>query len=160
MFNIVMIIWVLTVHILLMLIFNEGITSRFSIFSVVNHLDALDRPILLKLSSQLALAGVEVHPCSKESFEGIPHGGIYCIWIPESNFLLQLVSNLFSFLSFSSLSSFFSSLHSYRCWGVNRIFEQMDIVSNALVVVGLFLLMWKFVHRRHVGDRVTGGKQG
>merc|ERR1719206_1145281 len=130
------------VHILLMLIFDESIASRLSILSVVNHLDALHRTILLKLASQLALTSVEVYPCSKQSFEGIPHGGIYCIRIPESNFLLQLIGNLFSFLFFSSFSSFFSGLHTHRSWGVHRILKKMNIVRNTLIVVGLFLLVW------------------
>merc|ERR1719206_1699357 len=130
------------VHVLLMLIFDEGIASWFSVLSVVNHLDALHRTILLKLASQLALTSVEVYPCSKQSFEGIPHGGIYCIGIPESNFLLQLVSNLFSFLFFSSFSSFFSGLHTHRSWGVHRILKKMNIVRNTLIIVGLFLLVW------------------
>merc|ERR1719481_2168134 len=89
------------VHILFMFILNEGISPWFCILGVVDHLDALHRPVLLKLSSKLALTSVKVDPCSEESFKRISHGRVNSIWIPKCNFLFQLIRNLLSFFSFS-----------------------------------------------------------
>ena len=48
---------ILTVHVLLMLVLNEGVAPRLGVLRRHHHPDALHGAILLKLALQLALAG-------------------------------------------------------------------------------------------------------
>lgn len=85
---------ILTVHVLFMLVLDEGVAPRLRVLRRHHHPDALHGAILLKLALQLALAGdrgfanvsnqwsglsvyipgVEVDPGHKESLEGIAGG--------------------------------------------------------------------------------------
>ena len=148
---------ILTMHVLLMLILDESISSRLLLLGILDDVYALDGSILIKLSSQLALACVVVNSGDKQCLEGIP--SLWSIWIPDGNLLLQLVRDLFRLLLLSPLPPLLPCLDLDRSRSVHRILEQVNILGDPLVVVGLLLLMRKFVHRGQVGDRIPRGKQ-
>ena len=48
-------IWILTVHVLFMLVLDEGVAPGLGVLRRHHHADALHRAVLLELSLQLAL---------------------------------------------------------------------------------------------------------
>merc|ERR1719474_453956 len=92
-------------------------------------------------------------------FKGILRRITCGIWVPQSDFLLQFICNLFTFLLLSPIFSFISclNLNGSRC--VHRILEQMNKLCYSTIIVRDFLLEWEFVHGWEVGDWVSWRKQ-
>ena len=86
---------VLTVHVLLLLVLNEGVASWLVVLLVHDDVDALDVAVLLKLPPQLALARVEVDSGHKQGSEWVRGLSVNSIvGVPDCYLLLQLVGNL------------------------------------------------------------------
>ena len=91
--------FVLTVHILLMLILNKGVSPRLPRFLVMNHPDGLDRSIRVEFASQLGLRSVVIDPGHKKCLELVlSRLGVSC-GVPQGDLLLQFVSYLFFFVA-------------------------------------------------------------
>jgi hypothetical protein len=96
---------ILTMHIPFMLIFNKAITPGFPRLLVVHHFDLLDRAVRLKLAPDLGLARVVVDPADEEGLEGVGGHAFGRRGVPECDFLLEFVSDLFFFLALLSFES-------------------------------------------------------
>ena len=86
-------------HVSLMLKLDEAVTLRLFSLLVLDHFDLLDRPVGLELAPDLGLAGVVVDPADEEGLEGVGGDFFGGGWIPERDFLFQLVNHLLFFLA-------------------------------------------------------------
>ena len=144
-------------HVLLVFILDEGISSWLLFLGVLDDINALDSSILVKLSPQFTLTCVVVDSGNKQSLERI--ASLRGIWIPDCNLLLQLVGDLFRLLLLPPLPPLLPGLDLDGGGRVHRVLEQVDVLGDPLVVVGLLLLVRQLVHRGKVGDRISRGKQ-
>merc|ERR1719244_1780561 len=136
-------------------LYAECISSWLLVFLIHDEVNALYVPILFKLSPQFTLACVIVDSSGKKGFERVASFFLRCIWIPNGNFLFQLVCHLFSFLLLSPFPPFFSGFHLDRCRSVNRVLKEMDILSDTLIVVSLSLFVGELSEGREKGDGVS-----
>jgi len=74
-------------HVLLMFVFYESVSSWLLVFLAHDEVNALYVSILLKLSSQFTLTCVVVDSCNKEGFERITSFFFGGIWVPDGDLL-------------------------------------------------------------------------
>ena len=149
---------ILTMHFLFTLVLDEGVAPGFVILGVLHHVDALNLSVLLKFPLQLGLAGVVVDPRYKQSLEWISRHFLGVARIPHGDLLFKLVGNLLGFLLLPSVPPLLPGLHLYRGGGVDGVLEEMDELSDPMVIVSLLLLMRQLVRRWQVRYWISGRK--
>ena len=92
-------------HIPLVLIFDETITTWFARFFIVNHLDLLNWSVRLELTPEFRLARVEVDPADEQGLERVGRDLLRGGGVPQCDFLFEFVSDLFLFFSFFAFQS-------------------------------------------------------
>jgi hypothetical protein len=93
------------VHVPLVLVLDESVPLWLSAICVLHQVDALDGAERLELSPQLGLARVVVNSRHEQRLEGVLRGRLARVWVPERNFLLQLVRHLLLLLLLLAIKS-------------------------------------------------------